>query len=132
VHPRRGPRVTRRAAPGLPERSLLLYGLGVTNLAVARSLLAHERDVVVADDGTPETATTAAAELGVPVRNRPDRRALEDLVATVDAVIPAPGLPEHHPVFAEARRFAKPVLGEFDVAAAWVDRPLLAVTGTNG
>jgi len=124
--------VTRRAAPGLPERSFLLYGLGVTNLAVARSLLAHERDVVVADDGTPESATTAAAELGVPVRNRPDRRALEDLVATVDAVIPAPGLPEHHPVFAEARRFAKPVLGEFDVAAAWDDRPLLAVTGTNG
>ncbi len=116
----------------LPERSFLLYGLGVTNLAVARALLDHERDVVIADDGPPESATQFSAQIGLPVRSRPDRRALEDLVATVDAVIPAPGLPEHHPLFAEARRFARPVLGEFDLAGAWDDRPVLAITGTNG
>lgn len=118
--------------PQLPERSFLVYGLGVTNIAVIRALLAHERDVVVADDGPPEAARTLSAELGVPVRVRPDARTLEDLVATVDAVVPAPGLPEHHPVFELARRSAVPVLGEFDLAAAWDDRPTLVVTGTNG
>jgi UDP-N-acetylmuramoylalanine--D-glutamate ligase len=116
----------------LPERSFLVYGLGVTNIAVVRALLEHERQVVIADDSTPDASAAVGAELGVPVRHRPDARTLADLLATVDAVIPAPGLPEAHPVFAEARRAAVPVLSEFDLAGAWDDRPVLAITGTNG
>jgi UDP-N-acetylmuramoylalanine--D-glutamate ligase len=116
----------------LPERSFLVYGLGVTNIAVVRALMSHERHVVVADDGAPDNSAAVTAELGISVRHRPDARTLADLVATVDAVIPSPGLPEHHPLFEAARRAAVPVLGEFDLAGAWDRRPLLAITGTNG
>ena len=57
---------------------------------------------------------------------------LAELVDGVDAVIPTPGLPEAHPLFAAARAAGVPVLSEFDLAGAFDVRPLLAVTGTNG
>ncbi|NIR41845.1 MAG: UDP-N-acetylmuramoyl-L-alanine--D-glutamate ligase, partial [Actinobacteria bacterium] len=43
-----------------------------------------------------------------------------------------PGLPERHPVFAAAAAGDVPVVSEFDLAAVWDDRPVVAVTGTNG
>ena len=46
---------------------------------------------------------------------------------------PTPGLPERHPVFAAPP--ATPgcrCCSEFDLAAAWDDRPVVAITGTNG
>ena len=57
---------------------------------------------------------------------------LTELVAASDLVVPAPGLPEHHPVFALAEEAGCPLLSELDLAAAWDDRPIAAVTGTNG
>ncbi len=116
----------------LPERRLLLHGLGVTNAAAARAAVAHGRTVVLSDDREPALAHELAGELGVEVRLRPDAAELADLVAGADAVVPAPGLPESHPLFDLARRAGRPVLSEFDLAGAWDDRPVLAITGTNG
>ena len=62
----------------------------------------------------------------------PEPAVLDALVDGVDAVVPAPGLPEDHPLFAAAAAAGRPVLSEFDLACAWDDRPVLAITGTNG
>ncbi|UDY35975.1 UDP-N-acetylmuramoyl-L-alanine--D-glutamate ligase [Dermatobacter hominis] len=120
------------AGGGLPERRLLLHGLGITNAAVARAAVAHGLEVVLSDDGRPALAGALGDELGAPVVLEPSAGALEDLVRSVDAVVPAPGLPEHHPLFVLAAAHGRPVLSEFDLAAAWDDRPVLAITGTNG
>ena len=116
----------------LPEQAFLLVGLGVTNAAVARALVARGRHVVLVDDAAPESAHALATELGVELHAAPDREALDELIGSVDALVPAPGLPGTHPVFALAVAAGLPVLSEFDLAAAWDDRPLVAVTGTNG
>jgi UDP-N-acetylmuramoylalanine--D-glutamate ligase len=116
----------------LAERSFLLHGIGVTNAAAARALAAHGRAVALSDDGEPPAAFTLADELGVPLHVRPDEGDLRRLVDAADAVLPAPGLPERHPQFALAEAAGRPVLSEFDLAGAWDDRPVLAVTGTNG
>ena len=130
----RGPRTapTGAAPDRLPERRLLLHGIGVTNAAAARAAVAHGRTVVLSDDGVPALGRELEDELGVPVHRAPDAGELAALVAGVDAVVPAPGLPEAHPLFGLARDAGRPVLSEFDLAAAWDDRPVLAVTGTNG
>src|SRR5690606_30780912 len=73
-----------------------------------------------------------AAELDVSALHRPDAVALTAAVVEADAVVPAPGLPERHALFATATAANRPVLSEFDLADAWDDRPVLAVTGTNG
>jgi UDP-N-acetylmuramoylalanine--D-glutamate ligase len=110
----------------------LVIGLGVTGAAVARALVAHGHDVVAADDAPGPAARALADELGSDLAEAPTADELAALVGAADAVLPAPGLPAHHPVFALARAAGVPVLSEFDLAAWWDDRPLLAVTGTDG
>lgn len=109
-----------------------MLGLGVTGTAVLRSLVAHGEDVVAVDDRPTETGRRLAAELGVELLESPDEPTLRRLVASVDAAVPSPGVPDHHPVFAAATAAGTPVLSEFDLAARWDARPLVAITGTNG
>ncbi|HEY5153583.1 MAG TPA: Mur ligase family protein, partial [Acidimicrobiales bacterium] len=114
-----------------PERALVI-GFAVTGQAVTTALRAHGAEVVVVDDH-PSQASRAAAESGaVNLVEAPSDADLASLVAGADAVLPSPGVPDRHPVFAAARAAGVPVLGEFDLAAAWDDRPVLAVTGTDG
>jgi UDP-N-acetylmuramoylalanine--D-glutamate ligase len=110
----------------------LVFGLGVTGAAVARALVAHGHDVVVADDAAGPAARAAAADLRLDLVEAPAAGELAALVAGADAVLPAPGLPARHPLFAAARAAGVPVLSEFDLASWWDDRPMLAITGTDG
>ena len=111
---------------------LLVVGLGVTGEAVVRALVARGHDVVVVEDRPTEQKQRVAAELGVDLVAAPDAAALDGLVAAAEAVLPSPGVADAHPVFAAARSAGVPVRSEFDLAAAWDDRPLVAITGTNG
>ncbi len=126
---------------GVAERQFLLVGMGVTNRAVATALVARGRSVVLTDDGgDPRQLEMLADQLGASARHggaatavhRPDVAQLGELLDSADAVVPTPGLPDHHPVFQLARSSGVTVLSEFDLAGAWDDRPVLAVTGTNG
>jgi UDP-N-acetylmuramoylalanine--D-glutamate ligase len=110
----------------------LVVGLGVTGAAVARALMVHGHDVVAADDAAGPAAREAAADLALDLVEAPAADELAALVAAADAVLPAPGLPARHPLFAAARAVGVPVLSEFDLASWWDDRPLLAITGTDG
>lgn len=111
---------------------LVVVGLATTGAAMVRALTRRGHDVVVFDDHpSPDTIGTAES-LGVDLIVSPDRSKLEDLVRNSEAVLPSPGIPDRHPVFAAARAAGVPIMSEFDLAAQWDDRPLLAVTGTDG
>jgi UDP-N-acetylmuramoylalanine--D-glutamate ligase len=110
----------------------LVLGLGVTGQAVLRALVARDEGVVVVDDRPTDAGRALTDELGVRLVEAPDVEALRALVGEVDAVLPSPGVPDHHPIFAAAALAAVPVLSEFDLAQRWDDRPLVAITGTDG
>jgi UDP-N-acetylmuramoylalanine--D-glutamate ligase len=110
----------------------LVLGLGVTGRAVLRALVAHGESAVVVDDHPTDAGRMLADELGARFVGAPAASALAALVAEVEVVVPSPGVPDHHPVFASARDAGVPVLSEFDLAARWDDRPHVAITGTNG
>ena len=110
----------------------VVIGFGVTGRAMARALSTRGHGVVVVEDH-PSPVTRRAAELAaVDLVEAPSDDELAALVGAADAVLPSPGIPDRHPVFAAARAAGVPVLSEFDLAARWDDRPLLAVTGTDG
>ena len=111
---------------------MLVAGLGVTGRAVLRGLVAHGDTAVAVDDRPGEEARALVESLGIPLVEAPDADALASLVGRASAVVPAPGLPDHHPVFALAAAAGVPIRSEFDLAAQWDDRPLVAITGTNG
>jgi UDP-N-acetylmuramoylalanine--D-glutamate ligase len=110
----------------------LVVGLGVTGQALVGALRRHGHDVTVVDDRPAAATRAAAVELGVDLVEAPDPAVLDALVRRADLVLPSPGVPDHHPVFAAAAAAAVPVRSELDLAADWDQRPFLAITGTDG
>jgi len=110
----------------------LVVGLGVTGEAVARALVDHGHAAVVVEDRPTDRQAAVAAELGLEFLASPALDALSPAVAGAEAVLPSPGIPDAHPVFAMAREAGVPVRSEFDLAGAWDERPIAAITGTNG
>lgn len=110
----------------------VVVGFGVTGRAVVQALVQRgHRPVVLEDRPTVETAEAATA-LGVELMARLSPDQLEAVVAGASVLLPSPGVPDHHPVFGAARRSAVPVRSELDLARWWDERPLVAITGTNG
>jgi len=112
--------------------STVVVGLGVTGRAVARALARRGRPTVLVDDAPGPEAEALAAELDSALLVAPAPDELVDVLRGAAALVPAPGLPEAHPAFAAAADAGVPVVGELDLAAEWDDRPVVAVTGTNG
>lgn len=110
----------------------VVLGLGVTGRAVLRALVAHGEGAVVVDDRPTPEGRALAEELGVRLVEAPDAHRLAAVLAGSGAVVPSPGVPDHHPVFAAAALAGVPVLSEFDLATRWDDRPVVAITGTDG
>ena len=113
-------------------RSLLLVGFGATNRAVAGALLRRGHDVVATDDRPSDVTRAAADDLGIELVAAPDVTDLGRLVRAAGAVVPSPGLPDRHPIFPVAEDAGAPTYTELDLAAAWDERPIAAITGTNG
>jgi len=118
------------AAPSL--RRAVVLGLGVTGRAVARALRDHGVEVTAVDDHPSDAVLAAAPSLGVELLVAPSEQDLAGALAGADALLPSPGVPDGHPAFVVAERLEVPVLSEFDLAARWDDRPLVAITGTDG
>jgi UDP-N-acetylmuramoylalanine--D-glutamate ligase len=124
-------RATARAVPPWLTRPLVV-GLGVTGTAVARSLRERGARVRVVDDHPSDALVRRAESLDVDLVAAPGADGWSDLVADCSVVLPSPGVPDRHPVLAAAATTGVGVASEFDVAGAFDDRPLVAITGTNG
>jgi UDP-N-acetylmuramoylalanine--D-glutamate ligase len=113
----------------------LVVGLGVSGAAIATALRERGHGVLVMDDEPGEAAHARGEELqaaGIKVLERPDAMRLAMLVAGTGMVVPSPGVPPRHPVFPLARERNIPIVGEVELASRWTDKPIVAVTGTNG
>lgn len=119
-------------------RRALIYGLAIAGEAAAEALVARGWEVVVADDRPTPEARERAAELGADLNAAPPPADLRALVASVELVVPSPGVPERHPVLAAAVAAGVAVRSEIDLAFEWEQqreggpRPMVAITGTDG
>ena len=119
----------------------LVYGLAVAGRAVAKELVARGQSVVLADDSTDDVAIAAhnqlASELGARFISKPDAQQLIEIIAHVDQVSPAPGVPEEHQVIKFSKTQNKFIASEIELAyqleqLAPHPRPMVAITGTDG
>ena len=115
-----------------PLSSALVVGLAVTGRAVADAFIRRGHLVVAVDDSPSEAALLAAADRNIDLVVAPDDETLAAMVRRVDVVVPSPGVPRHHSVFRLADEMEVPVVSELDLAARWDNRPIVAITGTNG
>ncbi len=113
------------------SRPALVIGFAVTGQAAARALLSQGWRVTAVDDGEVSVKMERTAEeLGVELVARPSRARLAELATRAELVVLSPGVPPSHPVFALADP-AK-IVAEVELAFSLTDRPVLAITGTNG
>lgn len=110
----------------------LVVGFGVTARAVVRALVGRGIRPLVTEDRPGDDHREAAAELGIELIEHPTTESLAAALAAATVLLPSPGVPDHHPVFGAARAAGVPMASEFDLAMAWDDRPMVAITGTNG
>ncbi|HEX5998950.1 MAG TPA: Mur ligase family protein, partial [Hyphomicrobiaceae bacterium] len=116
------------------ERSVAVFGLGLSGLASCRALAAGGAAVVAADDGA--AGREAAAKAGFQV---------EDLAAAdwsrFAALVLAPGVPLTHPqphwVVRRAKAAGVEIIGDVELyarerAKVAPEAPFVAITGTNG
>ncbi len=111
---------------------ILLWGMGATNRAVAAALHRRGRKFVAVDDAPGSGVRRAVAEAGGVLQPPPADDELAELMSRCGAFLPTPGLADRHRAMRAALRAGTRVLSEFDLAGAWDDRPVVAVTGTNG
>lgn len=105
-----------------------MVGLARSGAAAARLLWAHGEPVICVDSGEPEAAPALMAE-GMEVWTGVDGlRELE----RARAVVKSPGVPPSAAVVAAAGARGIPVCGELELGWRLLERPFVAVTGTNG
>lgn len=114
------------------NRRFVVVGLGRSGAAVCRFLLCRNARVFATDlstDPAVEKTARELRELGADVLLGCHS---DESFRSADAIVISPGVPHTLGPFEEARSRGIPVIGEIELAARFVNRPILAITGTNG
>lgn len=110
----------------------VVVGLGRSGVAAARFLAEAGARVTAADakaKGGLAQAVRALEGLDIAFAFGPHG---EGLFEEASLIVASPGVPLELPGIARARCRGVPVVGEMELAIRTLDRPVLAVTGTNG
>lgn len=116
----------------------LVWGLGVAGESVARALAGRGESVLLGDDRLVDAHRSLAGEIGARVVEPGGEVAVQEALRGCDRLVPAPGVPETHPIIATARERSIDVLSEIELAYRWeqerepAPRPMVGITGTDG
>jgi UDP-N-acetylmuramoylalanine--D-glutamate ligase len=116
----------------LKDKKILVVGLARTGASVARFLAERGAVITVTDmKGEAELAPFIAKLDGLPIHYELGGHS-NDLFLAADMVVVSPGVPMDIAPLVYARRQGRQVVSEIELASAFIDAPLVAITGTNG
>ncbi len=116
----------------LPHSNVLVAGLGLSGMAVAQFLRNRGYAVRACDDADTQALRENAHQLSqmdIPVTLGGFKA--ED-VAWADLVCVSPGIPLDTPLLKSVQNRAVPVVNELELAARYIECPMIAITGSNG
>ncbi len=113
-------------------KRILFIGMGKTGVAAAK--FAGRRGAVLAltDAKPPADWADALAEVQSAAPAPDVRPYTPAALDGVDLVVPSPGVAPASPLLAEAVARRIPIMSELELAARRLERPMIAITGTNG
>jgi UDP-N-acetylmuramoylalanine--D-glutamate ligase len=116
----------------LNNKNILVVGLAKTGVACARFLARRGARVTVTDlrneaDLAPQLAELADWNIRKVLGCHDER----DFTGA-DLIVVSPGVPQDHPLLTKARAAGSEIASEIELAARFIDVPLVAITGTNG
>jgi UDP-N-acetylmuramoylalanine--D-glutamate ligase len=109
---------------------VLVYGLGMSGRAAAKMLLERGVSVVAVDSKTDVDVSDFVGKFELWPGGEPSE--LPPPAGGFDAVIVSPGVPMDKPLLEDARRRGIPVIAEVELAAPFINGPIVAITGSNG
>lgn len=113
-------------------KHIVVVGLARSGIAVARFLKANGARVTLTDQATEEILGAFAVEarqLGVDLELGCH---VPSSFQSADLIVISPGVPHTIAPLEEARANGVAVIGEVELAAHFIDTPIIAVSGTNG
>ncbi len=116
----------------LENKAVVVVGLGVTGVAVARFLKKRGAKVIVTDRASEEKLeprVRSLHEMGVTTELGGHRAETFD---KADLVVMSPGVDHAIEPVRRANDQGIPVIGEIELASRFITEPIVAVTGTNG
>lgn len=110
-------------------KDVIVVGAGRSGRAAAELLTAHGARVTLADTRTYLEEANHLHALGVSLDLGPHRA---DRFAAADLLVVSPGVPLDQEPIRAAQRAGRPVIGEIEMAARWLQGRVIAITGTKG
>ena len=112
------------------RRRAAVLGMGASGEAAARLLHSRGANVTVFDSGKPDAQKVGALQdLGISVIAG---EAAERAKADYELTILSPGIDPAVPLVQNFRRQGAAFIGELELAFRFCERPVIAITGTNG
>jgi UDP-N-acetylmuramoylalanine--D-glutamate ligase len=116
----------------LKDKKILVVGLARTGASVARFLAERGAVVTVTDmKGETELDPYIAKLADLPIHYDLGGHS-KDMFLSADMIVVSPGVPMNIAPLVSARKHGRQVLSEIELASAFIDVPLVAITGTNG
>jgi UDP-N-acetylmuramoylalanine--D-glutamate ligase len=116
----------------LNNKNILVVGLAKTGVACARFLAGRGARVTVTDLRDEAALASQLAELASwDIRKVLGRHEEGDFTGA-DLIVVSPGVPQDHPLLEKAGKTGREIVSEIELAARFIDVPLVAITGTNG
>lgn len=117
--------------PSIPER-VLVVGAGVSGVSCVKFLAGLGKKVTITDmKGEAELSRVMKDLEGVSFTGHFGGHDRQDFLSH-ELIVISPGIITDHPLLEEARHNGARVIGEIELAALFIEEPIIAVTGTNG
>jgi UDP-N-acetylmuramoylalanine--D-glutamate ligase len=116
----------------LTQKNIVVVGMGVTGVAVARFLQKRGAAVIVNDMASESDLGPSVQELQSMGITLELGRHRSETFEKADLIVLSPGVPHTIEPVVKAGKRGTPVIGEIELASRFVRQPILAVTGTNG
>src|SRR6202140_2298548 len=116
----------------LNNKRVLVVGLGKSGVASALFLKAHGARVTVSDTKSGDELRNeipALLDHGITVETGGHG---ERTFRGQDLIVVSPGVPVDAPPLVQARALGEPVIGEIELAAQFLPKNIVAITGSNG
>ena len=113
------------------DLNYLVVGLGVSGFSVANYLLAHGYRCRVQDTRDIPPYMNQLKDLYPQVEVKKAQLS-DELIAWADVLVVSPGLSIHQAEIRQAAELGKSVIGDIELFAQVADKPVIAITGSNG
>ena len=116
----------------LENKKCLVVGLGITGVATSLFLKERGARVTVSEQRNREAVLPAIDQLsarGIELELGAHRR---ESFVDADLIVVSPGVPPDLPPLRAARERGVKIISEIELACRYIEKPIIAVTGTNG